>query len=402
VRIVDQLRRRDEDANVERVTSSSSAKNADKARARQRGRRAKRMRFLQGWLGGALLLSLVACAPAPTATAPAAPPAGAGGPSAAPAAATGGSAAPTAAATPVAVQSIQMALSTVSATNTPLWVAADQGLFRRHGLEVELVAMSPASANQALSSGSVPVTVTGGSSVSAWVSGATDTVFVAGLVNKAIFKIVGRPEITRLEELRGRSVGTSTAGSGAALALFEVLRRVNLEPERDVQISYLREQPAILSAVVTGAVDAGVLSPPFHEQAQAQGARLVFDMLDYNIELLANNLTTTRGFLEREPDLVRRLLMGYIEGLQYARDNKADTLASIVKGTRNDDRTEAEAAYTMYRDIWNPWPSEVAIQTILNNSDAPGAKTARPAEMIDDHLLRELERSGWLAAHYRP
>jgi ABC-type nitrate/sulfonate/bicarbonate transport system substrate-binding protein len=213
---------------------------------------------------------------------------------------------------------------------------------------------------------------------------------------------MGRPEITRIEELRGKAAGSSTAGSGASMALFETLRRFNLEPDRDVQITYLREQPNIVSALMAGAVQAGVLAPPFTDQVVAQGGKVLVNMLDFNIELLANNVTTTRTLLARDPDLVRDFLMGYVEGLQYARDNKADAVQSIMKGTRSDDRAEAESAYDTYRDLWNPWPSEGAIVTVLNNLDEPGAKTAKPADMIDDRILRELERTGWLAEHYRP
>ena len=99
---------------------------------------------------------------------------------------------------------------------------------------------------------------------------------------------------------------------------------------------------------------------PFTQQVQAQGAHIVVDMLDFNIELLANNITTTRGFLEREPELLRRFLMAYVEGPQYARDNRADAVESLVRGTRNEDRARAESAYDSYRDLWSPWPTEGA------------------------------------------
>ena len=359
----------------------------------------------RGWTFWPSLLLLLLMACGPTGGAPAAPASAPSVGSGASSTAGGGAAATTAGraeSTPESLRKVDLALSTVSATNTPIWVAADYGLFRQHGLDVQITAMSPAAANQALAAGSVPLTITGGSSVSAYVAGNTDLVFVAGLINRAHFKVMGRPEIARIEDLRGKAAGSSTAGSGATLALFETLRRFGLEPNRDVEIIYFREQPNIASGLLAGAVQGAVLSPPFTDQVQGQGARLVVDMLDFNIELLANNVTTTRGFLQREPDLIRRFLMAYVEGIQYAREHKADTIEAIIRGTRNNDRAEAESAYDTYRDLWNPWLSEGAIRTVLNNMDEPGAKTARPADMIDDRILRDLEQSGWLAAHYQP
>jgi ABC-type nitrate/sulfonate/bicarbonate transport system substrate-binding protein len=300
------------------------------------------------------------------------------------------------------VQQLQVPLASIAASSAPLQVAVDYGLFRRQGLEVELNGMAPAAATQALSAGSVPIAVTGGSTVTAWVGGATNLVFIAGLSNKAVFKIMGRPEIGRLEDLRGKAVGSTTAGSGATLALFETLRRFGLQPDRDVEMIYLREQPAVVAGLLGGGVQGAVLGSPFAEQAQAQGARILVDMRELNIEMLALNLTTTREQLERAPDLLRRFLMAYIQGIQYAREQPAAAIESIMRLTRDNDRAEAEAAYALYREVWNPWPSEAAIQALLDNMDVPGASTARPADMIDDRLLRELERSGWLAANYRP
>jgi NitT/TauT family transport system substrate-binding protein len=368
------------------------------------------MRSLTPKLVLMLVLALAACGPAgPTAADPvrgnpAAPASGTGGASSSGTAST--ASAPAAASTspdagqPTELRKLELAMATGSGAVAPIWIAADYGIFRRYGLDVQPIAMAAATATQTLSSGSVLIAVTGGSSATAWVGGATDLVFVAGLSNKAVWEVLGRPEIARLEDLRGQSIGASTAGSGASIALFETLRRFGLEPERDVAITYLREDPARVAALLSGNVQGAVLASPFTQQARAQGARLLVDMRDLDIPMVALNITTTRGLLEREPDLVRRFLMGYVEGLQYMRDQPSDAIASILRGTRGESRADAEIAYQTYRDVLSPWPSEKAIQMLLDNLDAPEAKTARPAAMIDDRLLRELEASGWLAAHY--
>jgi ABC-type nitrate/sulfonate/bicarbonate transport system substrate-binding protein len=304
-------------------------------------------------------------------------------------------------AAPPALRKLDLPLAAISASLAPIWVAVDYGLFLRHGLEVEANGMSPASASQALTAGSSPVGVTGGSTVTAWLGGSTELVFIAGLTNTALFEIIGRPEIASLDDLRGKAAGSTSAGSGATMAMYETLRRNGIEPERDVTISYLRDQPGVLTGLVTGAVQGAVLSSPFTELARGQGMRPLLDMRELAIPLVALNITSTRGQLERDPDLLRSFLMGYIEGLQYTRDYPAETVESIVRGTRTDNRADAESGYRLYNPDWSPWPSEAAIQTVLNNLDVPGATTARPAELIDDRLLRDLERSGWLAEHYR-
>jgi NitT/TauT family transport system substrate-binding protein len=342
----------------------------------------------RSFLGGAALLLVLACQPAPAAPAPVQ----ARGPAAA-------GQLPTPPAAPP--RSVAFGLTTVSGTVAPIWVALDQGLFARHGLAVELVAMSPAAVNQALLAGNLDLATSGGSAISAYVGGATELVFIAGLLNKAHFKVLSRPELARLEELRGRTIGSSTAGSGASMALFETLRRFGLEPHRDVQISYLREQPNIASGLLSGAIDAGVLAPPFTDQVEAQGARVLVDMRQFHVELAGTNLTTTRSFLAREREVAKRFVMAYAEALRFAREHREPTVAAILRGTQGTDREQAESAYEVFRELWDLWPTEGAIQTVLNNLDEPGADRVRPAELLDLSILHELERSGWLAQHYR-
>jgi hypothetical protein len=94
--------------------------------------------------------------------------------------------------------------------------------------------------------------------------------------------------------------------------------------------------------------------------------------------------------------------MAYLEGMQLARDEPAIAIEAIMRGSGDTSRLHAEAAYAVYRPVWDPWPSPAGIQSLLDYMDEPGAKTARPEEMIDLGPLSELERSGWLAAHVRP
>lgn len=352
------------------------------------------------------LLLLLACAPSGGANgnAGAAQP-GAASATGPPRAATGGTAATAApaaasAAAPGPLRKMTLPLSAISGSMTPLWVGVDYGIFARHGLDVEPVASSPTQASQTLASGGADLAVVGGSAVSAWVGGATDLVFVGGLANKAVFKVLGRPEVARMDDLRGLAVGSTSPGSGATLALFETLRRFSIEPTRDVSLVYLREQPNVLAGLLTAGVQGGVLASPFAEQGQAQGLRVLADMTELNIASLANNIATTRGFLAREPDVVHRFLLAYVESIEHARNQPDDAIASILKGTRSSDRADAQVAYDLYRTVWDPWPSEPAIETVLENMDPP-AQGVRPAEMIDYGPLRELERSGALPAHWR-
>jgi NitT/TauT family transport system substrate-binding protein len=292
-------------------------------------------------------------------------------------------------------------LASQNATVLPLWMAAEQGIFQRYGLDVTLVYLSPSTATQALQSGSVPVAATGGSTVTAYVGGASELVYVGGVSNKAPYRVVVRPDILRMEDLRGKSVGLGAPGASPTVAMAELLRRNGMEPDRDVMFTYLRESSATVAALLSGSVQAIVMGSPQADYALSEGNRLLLDMRDLNLPILGINISSRRDQVERDPELVRRVLMAYVEGIQLARDRPEDAIPTLMRGAQVDDRGLAELAYKEYSAIWDPWPSEAGIQTLLDSMDVPAARTVRPAEMIDDHFLRELEQSGWLAAHYK-
>jgi NitT/TauT family transport system substrate-binding protein len=348
----------------------------------------------------ALLLGVVACAPAAPAP-PVRPNASATPPASAVAAGPSVSAAsppPTVApARPVA-----FAAGSASATNGPLWVGADHGIFLRYGLDVEVTTMAAATATQAVQSGSVPFAGTSASTIAAIAGGARDLVFIAGGVNKPIFEIVAQSDVTRVEDLRGQTVAGSTSGAAASIALVETLRRHGLEPDRDVGVLYLREQPAMLGGLITGQVAAAVLASPFNKQARDQGLRLLVDLTQSDVEVFGQSITTTRSLVERDYDLARRFVMAYVEAIEFCRRQPAATIESILRGTRGDNRADAEEAYALYRTAWEPTLSERALRTLLDNADVPGARDLRPDDVFDYRILRELESNGWLAQHLGP
>jgi ABC-type nitrate/sulfonate/bicarbonate transport system substrate-binding protein len=300
------------------------------------------------------------------------------------------------------MRSLELPTATVSATTTPLWVAVDQGIFRRYGFDVQVTGLAPAAATQAVQSGTVPFAATAGSTISAFVSGARELRYIAGLVNRVPFQLVAQPEITRIEDLRDKAVGTSTPGSSTSIALADILRKRGLEPDRDVAILYLRDQPGILTGLISGQTGAGFMASPFNTQARQQGYRLLLDTVEAGIDILGLNITSTRDVLQREPDVARRFVMAYVEAIQFARHQRAPTVDSILRGTRSEDRALAEESYDLYRTIWEAHVSPAAIAALLEHVDLPGAHEVRPADMIDDRILRDLEATGWLAQHLTP
>ena len=118
-----------------------------------------------------------------------------------------------------------------------MWVGAEQGIFRKHGVHVEVINIrSGPQTMAALASGDIQVAYTiPGSVVSAATSG-FDVAFFAGLVNKADGDFIASPNIRSAADLKGKRVGVSSFGATGDLAARVALQSIGIDPHRDVAI----------------------------------------------------------------------------------------------------------------------------------------------------------------------
>src|SRR5581483_11696251 len=190
---------------------------------------------------GAPSATTAATAPAPTpappppppTTAPAPPPTTAPAPTAAPPPTT--APAPTAVAKPAPV-TLSVSLNAISADLTPLWIGMDDGTFADRGINVDAKLIESSNGVPALLSGQTQVAIISGTEVlAADVSGA-DLVVIGALAPVVPLAFMAQPDIQTAEDLKGKSVGVSNFGSSSDIAARVALRRLGLDPEKDVTI----------------------------------------------------------------------------------------------------------------------------------------------------------------------
>src|SRR5918996_4703969 len=133
-----------------------------------------------------------------------------------------------------ALQKIRIGYPSISSRQAQLWVAKDEGLFRKYGLDVELIFLRGGQvAIQALTGGDPPI-VTIGNVIIANLQG-HDIVLVASVENSYDQSVFSRPgTMTRMEQLKGKRFGISGFGSATHNAALILFKKFNLEPTRDV------------------------------------------------------------------------------------------------------------------------------------------------------------------------
>jgi ABC-type nitrate/sulfonate/bicarbonate transport system substrate-binding protein len=345
----------------------------------------------------ALALTLASCAPASGPPPPAQPSTPATAPLAsAPAPAPTAPTAPT----PAPLVPLRLGLNTPTANIAPVWVAKDEGFFARHGIDADLT-LIPGGERivTALIAGELPLSILAGTGlVSATLSGA-DLMLFGSFANRLRYWVYARPEIASIADLRGRRLAVTGRAGIVRRAAELTLERNGLDPDRDVTYIATGQITDSVIALLTGAVDAALLSPPGTFRAEDEGMRLLVNTHEYNFPAVISGLAGTRAWVTQNEDLTRRTLQAIAEGITFSHAEKERTKEVIARRTQTDDPALLERTYVTVSPGWTRElrvPHE-AIRTELEGmvADLPAARDARPEQFYDNRLVDALDRAGF-------
>ncbi|HEX9144539.1 MAG TPA: ABC transporter substrate-binding protein [Candidatus Binatia bacterium] len=298
------------------------------------------------------------------------------------------------------LKKLKIGYPAISYNQVHIWVAKDAGLFRKHGLDVEIVFFRGGqTATQALVAGEPPI-VNIGLVVQAGLQG-HDAVLIASTENAYNYSVVARPGIATVEQLKGRRLGVSSFGSASHNAAMILLKKFNLEPNKDVALLAVGPTMERLAAIEAGKIDATILTPSEMPRARKQGMIEVFDMLDLGVEIQGNGFATTRTFIRNQRATVLSALRAYVESIYYIAKNKDETKRITAKYMRTNDQDVLDATYEWFvkRVAKRPYPTLKGIQFLLDDlaPKLPQAKNAKPEQFVDLSLLQQLEKEGYFA-----
>jgi len=279
------------------------------------------------------------------------------------------------------------------------WVAQEEGLFKKHGLEVELVHIpSTSRAIQVMLAGEIQFSyMDGRNSVTAALKGA-DVVILAGVANRLVFSFMARPEIKSFAEMRGKKIGITRIGSSTHSVTLWVMNKFGLKAE-DYQLLQLVDVPNIFTAISAGQIDAGALSPPTNFRGRKTGLRELIDLSKDGPEYVSVAIGSTRSFVKANEETARRFIRGYSEGVQLLKTNKTVGIRAIQKYARITEPDILEATYGEARAYIESVPhvSRKGLETIIGEllPAEPKAKGARPEDFLDMRFVAHLENDGF-------
>ena len=303
------------------------------------------------------------------------------------------------------LQKLRVAYAAITAAFSIPWIAKEAGIFQRRGLDVELVYIASGSrAIQTLLGGSIDVAAIGGpAGVDARLAGA-DTVYIAIPVNKVLVFTVADPQIQRVEELRGKSIGVTRIGTVTDFFTRVFLRQNGLVPDRDVMIRQMGGLPEIVAGLKAGQIQGGTFGFPAVLHAKTAGFHV---LVDYNVQGFRyplSSVVVTEKLLRTRESAVRAFLEAHIEAVHRFKTDPNFAMNVIGKYTATSDRVMLEETQRVYAPALEriPYPNiedmKLGITQVAETN--PRAKGADPKDFVNSRLLREIEASGFVKRLY--
>lgn len=284
-----------------------------------------------------------------------------------------------------------------------IWVAKEARLFDKHGLDVAPV-LIPSSVRtlQAILAGESAIAESAGpAAVSARLAGG-DIVAIAGSVNILTYYFVTSPSIKRADELKGKIGANQSPGTIADFALRVSLRKLGLDPAKDVSLRSIGVLYDRIAAMQKGIVQFTVLTEAEKPIVDKLGFSVLLDLISLKIPFPQRGIYTTGKYIKEQPDTVRRYIRAYVEAIHYFKTRKEETIKILSKYSRVEDRNVLEHTWSWFTENMpdHPYPPLEGYQVVLQEmvSTHPKAAALNAKELVDARFVKELEDTGFVAS----
>src|SRR5689334_4691465 len=305
-----------------------------------------------------------------------------------------------------AADKLRIGYSGATVSNAMLWITEEGQLFQKNGIDSEILYLQTTLGQTAMIAGEIQMCVYSASLLAPARLQGADVVMVASFLNKPIYRLVVRPEIRTVADLKGKRLGITRFGTVTDWTTRLLLSRLGLDADKDVTLVQVGDVPVLLAGLTAGkTIDGAIIQPPYYAKAVASGMRVLANMQEMDIPFQQTGLNTTLKFIATSPQLVRRAVKSIIDGIHLMRSNPAVAKRAIAKRMQIKDETELTESYELLRSFIQvkPYPSAEGFKTIFTelSKRVPAARNADGKDFIDARFIEELDRSGYIDGLYR-
>jgi ABC-type nitrate/sulfonate/bicarbonate transport system substrate-binding protein len=309
---------------------------------------------------------------------------------------------------------LKVSLGDVDITKIVGVVVLEEGIFQKNGLAVDMWVTSGAAQiaegngimvpKQYVRTGQADVGIGGGTplvnSVATNVD-SQDRVILGSLDHIVHWWIIAKPEITRVEDLKGKRIGFSGVGAMTHFIILELCRRMGWDPRYDiVPMASAISVDNLENDQVDAFISPGMATVEF----EAKGIKPVADLRELwgPVPIAGSGLVSTKKFVRENPEAVRRFVKSIVEAVALMKQNREVAFRGLAKWYGVSDREKQNANYLVADTLPSkPYPAIDGIKKTMELYDSLSMRRHKPEDFYDDRFVRELDESGYIDSLYK-
>jgi NitT/TauT family transport system substrate-binding protein len=299
--------------------------------------------------------------------------------------------------------------SAMQASVAPLWIAQEQGLFQKYGIEAQLVFVRTTSVHIAgLLSGHIDLSYGGGSGILPVAASAVDLKFIASFANRLSHLLVSRPEIQKPRDLQGKRIGVVSVGGTQWITTKLGLEYLGLDEQRDaIRLLPIGDQSVLRGALEGGNIDAAFFNGAMAEELRSKGFRIITDLHPANIKTLSSGIIVKKAALQKNRELTENMLRAVIEGLASVKSQRGKpvVIKTLMDRLKISDVAVAEQGYEyLQRDLdTSLYPPVEGLQNLQRFMRAynPRITHVNAADLVDGSVVKRLIENGFVERTFR-
>src|SRR3972149_9273515 len=273
------------------------------------------------------------------------------------------------------------------------YIGIDAGIFKQYDLEVEEVFIrDPLSAGiQSLIGADFLIGFGNPLAILQPMLSGADIVSLGTHVSAVPSRMGVSADISEIKDLKGKKIGVSGIGERSDLLARVILRRAGLDPVKDVEIVSAGLAPSRVAALSKNLIQGAPLTPEIADQAKQLGLKIL-DVKE--VPLITAMLMTTRSFIKRDEEAVRRFMKGYLAAIHFYLTRRNESIAIIRKYFSGREPETLEGMYEAFAAQLKPLPApdREAAQALIDAASGvnPKSKDIKPPALFEPRFLEEL------------
>lgn len=302
------------------------------------------------------------------------------------------------------LKKIRVGVPSVSMGNIIIFITKEGKLFEKHGLDAEVITMNGSGiASKALISGNIEISpIATPTVINANLAG-SDMAILAHTMPGVIHALMVKPEIKRVEDLKGKKIAVSTLGSLTDFLVRYIARQKGLNPDRDLTLITTGGDAERIVALKSGVVDGAAMSHPGYGRAQRMGFSMLWDSAK-EVNYPWMEITTRKATVKSDRETIMNYMKAHLEGIALFKRDREFSKRVMKKVLRLDDEELLSESYEIFSKafIAAPYPNLAGMKTSYEYVAVtrPDVWKHKPEEFADASFVAELEKSGFIKSLY--